>query len=127
MAKRLSIATALIVICSLLFVSIVYACSGLSSTQPAFHASSMNGATTEKGPCSEHQQDICKSVRDRMLSIQPSSSQAADSQQSSTLLVQFFIGIPTQLVFSPVQQACEAALHPVFKLSLPFSLSVLRI
>ena len=85
MSKQLSTITILVVTFSLLFVSVVYACSGLDSMQLAFHDSSMDGEKVERGPCSDHKQDICKSVRNRMITVQVSSSKAEISLVSLAL------------------------------------------
>jgi hypothetical protein len=121
---------------SLLFNSIVYACSGLMGM--SLHAASINSMNTmggmnentiERGPCADHKQDVCKSVRDRMLSVQPSGYKAIDSQQTIILYLplNLIIDIPKHIAFSSGSLTWQTAFHAVFKLPLPFSLRVLRI
>jgi hypothetical protein len=123
---------------SLLFSSVVYACSKLGSAgmvTMAMHGSSMsttdgmNEKSVERGPCSKHKQDICKSVRDRMLSVQPSSSKAGDYQHPAFLRLplDLVIKIPKHIALSFVSLKWQIAFHSIFKLPLPLSFSVLRI
>ena len=78
------------------------------------------------GPCSGQKKDICKSVRDSILSIQPSVSQAETSQQP-VVPFPFFNESPTQAVISPLSHVIDSPFHPVFKLPLTLSNLVLRI
>ena len=118
---------------SLFFNSVVYACSKLSLVMP-LHGSSMGttdgmtGGSVEKGPCAEHKQDICKTVRDRMLSIQPSLYRS-DVQQPflMPLPAALPVGIPTHIVSAVRPMTWQTDFHSVFKLPLSLSLSVLRI
>jgi len=89
----------------------------------------MHGGMVQRGPCNQHKQDICKSVRNRMLSIQPSSYKADDVQQPIILLlpINAIIDIPEHLALSSASGGWEFAFHSVFKISLPLSFSVLRI
>lgn len=127
----LPIVSALVV--SILFNSVVYACSKLDpmalQVGSAHSMSGMNERTIERGPCAEHKQDICKSVRERLLSIQPSPSKTADSQQQIIpfLPLNVIIDIPKQMAFSSDSVDLKTAFHGVFKLPLPYSLRVLRI
>src|ERR671918_720663 len=127
-ARRSSIIPLLLVF-SLLFTSVVYACSGLSVMQTKLMSASMDDGAVERGPCSKHKQDICKSVRERMLSIQPSSYKAEAVQQSLILLLPHnpLINIPKLIAFFFSSVAWEIALHSVFKIPLYLSSSVLRI
>ena len=79
-------------------------------------------------PCNQHKEDVCKSVRDSILSIQPSVSNPDVSQQTG-LPIQYSIESEgsTQVGFSPLFPVIERASHPVFKLSLSLSYLVLRI
>lgn len=120
---------------SLLFNSVVYACSKLGSVGMvmATHGTSMpvdgrNGGAVERGPCADHKQDICKSVRDRMLSVQLSPSKVEDYQQFAPILpLNFVIAFPKHIAFRPPSLRWEIAFHSVFKLPLSLSFSVLRI
>jgi hypothetical protein len=130
MVKKLSAATALFVVFAFLLVSTVHACSGLGPIGAIVRQSPMSGGMTGQGPCgqSKQEEDICKSVRDSILSTQPSVYKADVSQQP-VLPIQFSIESegPTQVGFSPLFPAIERAFHPVFKLPLTFSYLVLRI
>jgi hypothetical protein len=128
MVKKLSAATALFVVFAFLLVSTVHACSGWGPIGIMVQQSPMNGGMTSQGPCGQSKGDICKSVRDSILSIQPSVSKPDISQQP-VLPIQLSIeseGL-TQLGFSPLFPAIERAFHPVFKLPLILSYLVLRI
>ena len=115
------------VVLSLLVTTTVYACSGLSLFQMNPYHSSMSAEGVKRGPCAEHKQDICKSVRDRMLSIQPAAFKAPDAQPLLVLPLPLLVEIIEQVVSSPRPFELEIFYHPVFKLSLPFSFLVLRI
>ncbi len=127
MAKRLSTATAIIVIFPLLFVSIVYACSGLNSMGMAFHRSSMDGGAMERGPCSERKQDICEFVRYRMLSIQTSVSQAAVPLHDSTVPLASSVDTLVPMDILTASLRSPTSFHPFFKIPLTYSYLVLRI
>jgi len=128
MVRRLSAATGLFVVFAFLFVSITHACSGLGPVGVMIEQSSRNAGVANNSPCNQHKEDVCKSVRDSILSIQPSVSKAVVSQQS-VLPIQLSIESesPTQVTFSPLFPVIERAFHPVFKLSLSLSYLVLRI
>jgi hypothetical protein len=74
---RSSRLVSLIAAFSFLFVSVVYACSGLSMFQMNGYSSSMAPETVERGPCEQHKQDLCKSVRDNLISLQASQAPAS--------------------------------------------------
>jgi len=125
--KKASFLLASTLVFSVLFTAIVYACSGLNLLPMNTHLSSMSGEGVKRGPCAEHKQDICKSVRDRMLSVQLSVSKAEASQQVLVLPLLPSVETVKQAVFSPAPFELQISYHPVFKLSLPFSYLVLRI
>ena len=122
---------------SLLVNSVVYACSKLGSLgmAMAMHGTStattdgMNEKSVERGPCSQHKQDICKTVRDRMLSTQASTPKAADYQEPVPLLLPLNLAsdVPKHIDFSFAFTRWVIAFHSVFKLPLSLSFSVLRI
>ena len=89
----------------------------------------MNGESVQKGPCAQHKQDVCKTVRDRMLSTQASQFKAGDYQQPVPLLLALglVIDIPRHIAFSFASTTWEIAFHSAFKLPLSLSFSVLRI
>ena len=123
-----------ILVITLLFNSVVYACSKAGMVM-AMHGMSMAMAdgmgekSVERGPCAQHKQDICKSVRDRLLSIQSSPSKAGDYQPLVllTLPLNVDIDIPDHTRSLPASPEWAIAYHSVFKLPLPLSFSVLRI
>ena len=123
MLKKLSLVTASIVALAFVFVSIVHACSGLASMNPAMQQSPMNMGASDSSPCGKENPDICKSVRDSMLSVKPSVS----NPEQTVAPLQLFIESPLLLVSTPVTRVTEASFHPVFKLPLSLSYLVLRI
>jgi hypothetical protein len=70
LAKALPIIVATAIICSFLFVTFAYACSGKTLTRTAAHPSSIHWDAFARNPCNEAKKDVCKDVRNRMLSIQ---------------------------------------------------------
>jgi hypothetical protein len=125
---KLSVVLSLAVALSILVTSVVYACSGLNLMQMNAHHVAMGHKTVERGPCAEHKQDVCKSVRERMLSIHPSFHKLNDSQQPIFLApLSVMIDIPKHLTLLPDALMWQTAFHSVFKLPLPLFLSVLRI
>lgn len=125
--KKFSFVLASTLVFSVLFASIVYACSGLGQMRMVFHHDSMNGGMVERGPCSENKQEICKSVRHRMLSIQNSSLQAEVPVYGSTILQELSTDAPIPPDISLVSHPLLTTFHPLFKLSLIYSYLVLRI
>ena len=121
MLKKLSIIAASIVALAFVFVSITHACSGLTSIIPAMQQSAMKMGASDSFPCGKAKPDICKSVRDSMLSVKPSMS---GPEQTITPL-QLSIESPFLLPPTPVTRVIEVSFHPVFKL--PRSFLVLRI
>ena len=77
---------------SLLFNSVVYACSKIGMVM-AMHDTSMattddmNQKSVERDPCAQHKQDVCKSIRDRLLSVQPSLYKLDPAQQAIAILL----------------------------------------
>jgi hypothetical protein len=127
MVKRFSAAAALFVVFAFLFVSIAHACSGLGPVGVMIEQSSRSAGMANNGPCNQHKEDVCKSVRDSILSIQPSVSKAEVSQPVLPIQLSIESETPTQVGFSPLFPVIERAFHPVFKLSLSLSHLVLRI
>src|SRR5713226_4884478 len=109
-ARKPSFLFASTLIFSVLFTAIVYACSGLGPMRMVFQHDSMNGGMVERGPCSEHKQDICKSVRQRMLSIQVSSAQTDTLRVLSTSVEAalqpdvLLASTPSRTVFNPISK-----------------------
>jgi hypothetical protein len=126
MLKKLSAVAASIVAFAFIIVSITHACSGLVPIDLAVQHSPMNMGGGNNPPCSKEKGDICQSVRDSILSVKPSVSEAANPRPTAAS-VPLFIDSPALLVFSPVASVIESAFHPVFKLPLTLSYLVLRI
>lgn len=80
----------------------------------------------DRGPCRQDKQDVCKSVRDRMLSVQAAVSKAEASQQFLVLALPLLVESADHVVSHPVPFHLEIY-HPVFKLSLSFVFLNLRI
>ena len=123
MLKKLFIITASIVAFAFVFVSVTHACSGLTSMNPAMQQSPMNMGASDDAPCGTGKPDLCKSVRDSMLSVKPSMS---GPEQTITPLP-LSIESPFLLVPTPVTRVIEVSFYPIFKLPLSFSYRVLRI
>lgn len=121
---------------SLLFNSVVYACSKIGMIM-SMHGRSMAMATPDgmddaalaRDPCAQHKQDVCKSIRDRLLSIQPSLYKLEPAQQPIAILLpsNLVTKIPSHITAPFGSLRWQTAFHSVFKLPLPLSLSVLRI
>ncbi len=126
MLEKLSAVTASLVAIAFVFVSITHACSGLVPTDLAVQHSPMNMGGGNTPPCSKEKGDICQSVRDSILCVKPSVSEAVNPRPTVTS-VPLSIDSPALLVFSPVALVSESAFHPVFKLPLTLSYLVLRI
>ncbi len=125
MLGKLSAVAASVITIALVFVSITHACSGLAPMNPAAQQSPMDMGRGNP-PCSKEKGDICKSVRDSLLSVKPSVSEAANPHLT-VASVQLSVEIPTQTIFSPAALFIESSYHPVFKLPLSLSYLVLRI
>jgi len=123
MLRKLSFITASIVVFAFVLVSIAHACSGLALMNSAVQQSPMNMGASDSSPCGKEKPDICKSVRDSMLSVKPSAS----GPEQTVALPQLFIESPFELVGMPITRSTEVSFHPVFKLPLSLSYSVLRI
>jgi hypothetical protein len=117
----------ILVISSLLFTSIVYACSGLRSVEMSFASAAMDQSAMERGPCSNHKQDICKSVRHQMLSLKASISVTEIVLHLSTVLQSMLVEIPLLLNSLPTAGPPGVFFHSVFRSPLLFSSQVLRI
>ena len=126
MIKRFA---ALLVLFSVLSVTIVHACSGLDSVRMASLHSASDDATMAGQPCDQmkHDDDLCKSIRYRMLSIQAEAAPNSLTLLPSTL--PSAISVEDLLPLTPLLAAPPGA-APVDSLSrhLPrFSHIVLRI
>ncbi len=134
LSRNTGLVIGFILVLSLLFNSVVYACSKVGMVM-AMHGMSMAMAdgmgekSVERGPCAQHKQDICKSIRDRLLSIQPSLYKLDPAQQLIAILLPSNLAtkIPSHIAAPVGSLGWQTAFHSVFKLPLPLSLSVLRI
>jgi hypothetical protein len=124
---RVSRLIPILVISSLLFTSIVYACSGLNSMPMSFVSAAMDHSAMEPGPCSKQKPDICKSVRDQMLSLKAPSSVTGIELHILMVLHCAHVDIPSLMNLLPEAGPPGVVFQPVFKLSFPFSNQVLRI
>ena len=129
MSKKLSAAVALTITFFLLSISIIYACPDVARGDLAPRHSLMNGGMPQETPCTQQKEDVCRFVRDRVLSIQPSPYKVSDVQQPVLLLlpVPLSIGIPQHIAISSTSSRWQTAFHSVFKIPLSLSSSVLRI
>ena len=116
----------ILVTSSLLFTSIAYACSGLRSMEMNFASTAIDDSAMERGPCNNHKHDICKFVRDQMLSVLPSSPLADIALHISTIVQAAHFEMPLLMNLLPAGPP-GVLFHPVFKSSFPFSNQVLRI
>src|SRR5437588_12618150 len=128
MAMRRSFLICFLLIFFLLVTSVVYACSGLSVMQLSSMSVSMDNTPSEESPCNKQKRDVCKFVRNSMLSIQPAYKMAGVQQAILLLLpVPLSIGIRADTAFSSSSSRWQIAFHSVFKIPLSLSSSVLRI
>jgi hypothetical protein len=90
-------------------------------------SSSMDHEAMEKGPCSEHGQDICDSLRYQMLSLKPSPPLSQRVLQSLAVIPAAPFDVPPLTGLASAASAPGVIFHPVFKFFFPFSNQVLRI
>jgi len=93
----------------------------------SFVSAAMDHSAMEPGPCSKQKQDICKSVRDQMLSVRPSSPVIDITLHVSTVFHSAHVDIPPLMNLLSTAGPPGVLFRPVFKLSYPFSNQVLRI
>jgi hypothetical protein len=127
MFNKLSIIAAAIVIFAFVFASVAHACAGLTSMNPAVQERSMNMGAADNSPCGEEKPpDICKFVRDAMLSIKPSVP-GIQSPEKMVSPPAFRFASAILVDSSPAPFVARVSFHPVFKLPLRFSYLVIRI
>jgi hypothetical protein len=122
MFNKLFVIAAAMVTISFVFVSIAHACSDLTSMNPAVQERS-----GDDSPCGEEEpSDICKFVRDAMLSVKPT---IPGLQIVKKIVSPPAISFPNQhfIASALVALVSRVSFHPVFKLPLNFSYLVLRI
>ena len=112
----------------LLFISTVHACpdQDFLMAQSSFSAS-MGASEMEPGPCSKPKQDTCKSIRDQMLSIRPSSPIADVILNVTALLQSAHFQIPSTADLYPIVATPGIVSDPFYRPFLVFSHQVLRI
>jgi hypothetical protein len=126
MSKTLSIITASVAAFLIVFLSVAHACSGLVSMNRVMQQSPMNMGARDGSPCDKETDDICKAVRDSMLSVKPSAAGIDNvGEPFSTAPISF--ATPNLPSLSPVAFVSGISFHPVFKLPLSLSYLVLRI
>jgi hypothetical protein len=92
----------------------------------SFASMAMDNSSMERGPCTKHKQDICKSVRDQMLSFKAPSS--VTGIELYVLTVLHSVGVDIPLLMNLLSTTGPPGfVSPVFKSSFPFSNQVLRI
>jgi len=126
MLKKLSIITASIVAFAFVLISIAHACSGVASKKPAVQQSPMNMDAGDSSPCGKERPDICKSVRESMLSVKPAVS-GIDSPEKTFSPPPISLVSPILPGSLPLVLVSKVSFHPVFKLPLSLSYLVLRI
>ena len=126
MAKKLSIITASIVAFAFVFIAIAHACSGVASMTPAVQQNPMHMGESDSFPCGKEKSDICKSVRDSMLSVKPAVS-GIDSPEKTFSPPPILLVSPILPGSLPLVLVSKVSFHPVFKLPLSLSYLVLRI
>jgi hypothetical protein len=93
----------------------------------SFVSAAMDHSAMERGPCTKHKQDICKSVRYQMLSLKASSSVTDLVLHLSTVLQSMHVEAPLLVHLLPAAGPPGVLFRPVFRFSFPFSSQVLRI
>ena len=126
--KKPSLLVCLSLVFLLLLTAVVYACSGLDAVQMDLTSLSTSHETMEGGPCTTHNEDICKSVHYRMLSLQTSSALTKVALQVSNTLLEFpRFEVPRLMNLLPVTGPPGIVFRPIFKLSFLSSDQVLRL
>ena len=123
-STRASALPSLFVSISFLVITLVYACSGLKLLHLNSHNVAMSHESVERGPCSEHKEDICASVRDRMLALQPSLSQGVQVQTlaiiSSQITVDSILSSATLAEAFDWKHFYDPVLKPSLSIAFPF-------
>ncbi|SRR5713226_10202268 len=130
MALRSSRLISFVIAFSLVSTSIVYACPGLNlmaMTSSMSMSSGMDDGVVKRGPCRDHKQDICKSVRNRMLSLRAPSPVADITLYALAVLHSAAVEVPLLVNLLPAARPPGILFHPVLKSVFPFSNQVLRI
>jgi hypothetical protein len=91
-----------------------------------FASTAMDDSAMERGPCSNHKHDICRFVRDQMLTVLPSSPLADIALHISTIVRAAHFEMPLLMSFLSTGPP-GVLFYSVSKFPLPFSSQVLRI
>jgi hypothetical protein len=130
MAKRFSTVGVAIVALSFLFAIVAYACPEREMMLGAAQRLSTHNAMDNGDPCANGKTETCQLVRDRMLSVRVSSSQATIlhhvlASAPYPIVVESAVG--SNMLHDHGPPSVEYAFHSVFKLQLPLSYLVLRL
>lgn len=126
-ARRFCVGIVAVAILSFLSASFVYACSGKNLMRLAHQPASGLADTVKKDPCNETKKDVCREVRDRMLSIQASPPQTENFPQGLEPAPSPAAGVPglegpIGALDPPINAGLSVVRPPLF-----LSYSVLRI
>jgi hypothetical protein len=125
MLKKLSAVVACTVVLVFVAVSIAHACAGLAPVNSIVQQSFINIDGTNH-PCHSDESDFCKSVRDSILSLKPSTP-GIDTPEQRAIPLLLPVEDAKLVASSRINSITQGAFHPVFKLPLFFSYLVLRI
>jgi len=127
LARRVPTAIVSVITASFLAATLVYACSGGDFMRLGHPVSSLSGGMVSNGPCNETRQDVCKSVRDRMLSIQASPPQAGISSSATLVISPMAAEVPRPQGLTGTSDPSRVSFLPARKRSLFLSYSILQI
>jgi hypothetical protein len=130
MVRRFRAVSVAIVALSFLFAILAYACPEREMMLGAAQRLSTHNAMDNGDPCANGKTDTCQLVRDRMLSVRVSASQATIPHHVLTsaphpIAVESAVG--SNMLHDRSPPSVEYAFHSVFKLQLPISYLVLRL
>lgn len=113
----------MIVACTFVLVSVAHACPDLAPVKLGLQQITMNMETKDEVPCGDDKSDLCKSVRDSILSVKPSDS----ASEQAVPQLHLAIDAPLLLVPTSVISIVQPTGHPVFNFPLSLSYLALRI
>jgi hypothetical protein len=130
MAKRFSTVGVAIVALLFIFAIVAYACPELEMLLGAAQRLSTHNAMDNGDPCANGKTDNCQLVRDRMLSVRVSASQATSLHHiltSAPYPITAESAVGSKILHDRGPPWVAYAFHSVFKLQLPLSYLVLRL
>lgn len=130
MVRRFRVVRVAIVALSFLFTIVAYACPEREMMWGAAQRLSTHNAMDNGDPCANAKTDTCQLVRDRMLSVRVSASQAASLHHvltSAPHSITMESAAGSNMLHDRSPPSVEYAFHSVFKLQLPLSYLVLRL